>query len=174
MYKWTGNILSNMSLFFLQSIHGKEDVSALVAWNGWGATWWTWNMPLDWFLRNRLLCKRTWLHPTMECLGMKLEIGDKRSSEGALSAQPLLAALLQPQYSSVASLSICDALGWVMQGLLGQAGDQMRCLRSQREGAHQDHFIQGGKFDRFETPVESWQGHLCTLPWQKTPALETS
>lgn len=52
---------------------------------------------------------------------MKLEVGDKRSSEGALSAQPLLATLLQPQYSSVASLSICDALGWVMQGLPGQA-----------------------------------------------------
>lgn len=86
---------------------------------------------------------------------MKLEIGDKRSSEGALSAQPLLATLLQPQYSSVASLSICDALGWVMQGLLGQAGDRVRCLKSQREGAHQDHCIQGGKFDRFETPVES-------------------
>ena len=57
-------------------------------------------------------------------------------TEGTLSAQPLVATLLQPQDSAASCLSICDAPSWVLLGLPGQAGGQVRCLRSRQEGAH--------------------------------------
>jgi len=62
---------------------------------------------------------------TVSChgvLGAGLQGGAICSIKAALSAQSLVAALLQPQDSAVSSLAICDVPGWVLLALPGQAG----------------------------------------------------
>lgn len=61
--------------------------------------------------------------------------------------------------------------GWCR---LSQGRQEARCgVWGPSRSVHQDYCAQAGNSGRSDTPVESWRGHLDTLPWQKIPALGT-